>query len=145
MINAAFPGFIVRFLVVDVSAKQPARLIFWRGAYAYLARFAGSASLSAFASHEDVVACYRLTHGSHLRYDVALRSTEADRGLRLPESLVDLEPRMFFPAVEDLRVKRLSRRATMHERGEIVLGKIELHHHAVHRGRNAEGRNAEVL
>ena len=60
----------------------------------------------------------------------------------LAEALVDGEARMLLPEVKQVGVQRLARRGGVHERGQIEGVHVFGHHHAVHRGRTAECRDA---
>ena len=63
------------------------------------------------------------------------------RRLRLPEALVNREPCVLFPEVEQIGVERLACGRRVLKRREVVGVEVLRHHETVHRRRAAQGRD----
>ena len=105
-----------------------------------LARLAGVAARTVVALNLDVVERHGLAHRAGTRRRV-LEVGDGERRLRLAEALVDREPRVLFPEVEQIGVERLACRRRVLKRREVIGVEVLRHHKTVHRRRAAHRRD----
>ena len=106
MVDTVMPCGFRLFFVAVIAEEESLRTGF--AAYNYLSCFTYRNGIAVFVHKVNVVERGRLAHGAGLRCHAG-KICEHSGGLGLTESLHKLQTRKFQPAVEYLRVQRLTR------------------------------------